>query len=892
MSDASDSGNEVGSDTCTGSAATCSNEAAAPAFEDTESDAEKDVRRKWHTHKLRGAKSKVWNWFKVYTFERCSHLAICNTCGMEVNRGPKKSTTPLQQHLDAHHPQLNVQSAVDEMEREGGMHKFAVLNPDFPDALLKWMVMTQQALSTTSSPYFKNMVKALSKNTKVPGRKALTKRLAQIDLQVRQAICKLVVGMFVSCTTDAWTSAANEAFCSLTLHWLTEAFELVSLSLDCSTFPGSHTGEAVAAKLNEMLKSYGIAEDHVVAAVTDTAPAMVKAGRFMCYDWLGCMAHLLELVTGLAFNGQGVKEALKAARSLVGSIKSSSQAAADLSTLLVSLGQPDLTVIQDVVTRWWSTYSMVARLLQLKPALELLYSTRKVKQKLAAAEWTVLEHVHLLLKPFMSVQKALEGEQYVTISLVPFLLAQLRAKLAAVSPFSPVAAVSAVMLTQFNQRFGDGTVESLPVKMAIAAALDPRTKELQGIATAEHAVVWAEVKKMVEDAHPEPKASEDDADAGTTAAAPAAAGATAAAPAAAAVEDDDDLSGDMFAGLMQQPTAGASTPVVPQHKERLLRQFNLEMTYFTDLPVLLHRDANKRPNDPLKWWREHCKHMPLLSEVARKVLCIPATSASSERLFSTAGLTVTDKRSRLTGANVGRLVFLRGSWEKAAELSNATAEASAKATAGSGSSGFGSGSSSSSAIVLEAGVVAFHNSITVASVSAAEQDAALRAAAAALPEGSTATEWQSGASGRGVGVPKAAAKGKAKQASKAKAAGVVGKKAALQKKASKITTSSKLSRFSQSTSSQAASSAITVVSSSNRTRATSDFFNPKRRKTVDSNSDEDDEDEDDSDESGSGSGSGRGDNSGSDSDADMLSAQDKDSCEPAAAVAAVLDRTT
>src|SRR6476469_1299869 len=90
MSDASDSGNEVGSDTCTGSAATCSNEAAAPAFEDTESDAEKDVRRKWHTHKLRGAKSKVWNWFKVYTFERCSHLAICNTCGMEVNRGPKK----------------------------------------------------------------------------------------------------------------------------------------------------------------------------------------------------------------------------------------------------------------------------------------------------------------------------------------------------------------------------------------------------------------------------------------------------------------------------------------------------------------------------------------------------------------------------------------------------------------------------------------------------------------------------------------------------------------------------------------------------------------------------------------------------------------------------------
>jgi hypothetical protein len=40
------------------------------------------------------------------------------------------------------------------------------------------------------------------------------------------------------------------------------------------------------------------------------------------------------------------------------------------------------------------------------------------------------------------------------------------------------------------------------------------------------------------------------------------------------------------------------------------------------------------------------------------VLCIPATSAPSERLFSTAGLTVSKKRARLNGGNAAALIFL------------------------------------------------------------------------------------------------------------------------------------------------------------------------------------------------------------------------------------------
>ena len=87
-------------------------------------------------------------------------------------------------------------------------------------------------------------------------------RVVKANYETKDTATSLVMGLFVACTTDAWTSVANITYCSLTLHFITSNWQLVCLSLDCCSFPGSHTGERVAAKLNELLASYGIAKDH------------------------------------------------------------------------------------------------------------------------------------------------------------------------------------------------------------------------------------------------------------------------------------------------------------------------------------------------------------------------------------------------------------------------------------------------------------------------------------------------------------------------------------------------------------------------------------------------------------------------------------------------------
>ena len=62
--------------------------------------------------------------------------------------------------------------------------------------------------------------------------------------------------------------------------------------------------------------------------------------------------------------------------------------------------------------------------------------------------------------------------------------------------------------------------------------------------------------------------------------------------------------------------------------------------------------------DPLSWWRKNEIMYPLLSKLGKRYFCIPATSVSAERVFSTAGDIVTAQRSTLTPEHVVQLLFL------------------------------------------------------------------------------------------------------------------------------------------------------------------------------------------------------------------------------------------
>ena len=62
--------------------------------------------------------------------------------------------------------------------------------------------------------------------------------------------------------------------------------------------------------------------------------------------------------------------------------------------------------------------------------------------------------------------------------------------------------------------------------------------------------------------------------------------------------------------------------------------------------------------DPLDFWKEKGKQWPLLREVAKTILAIPASSAGSERSFSTMGRLISNNRTTMLHDKVNKLVVL------------------------------------------------------------------------------------------------------------------------------------------------------------------------------------------------------------------------------------------
>lgn len=513
---------------------------------------------------------------------------------------------------------------------------------------------------------------------------------------------------FVAITTDGWTSRKTESYMSLTVAYIDSEWELHHLSLDCGKHTGTTTGEDLAKLIAGMIESHDLT-GRVTACVTDCEPSMVKAGRLLevggsTISHVGCTNHRMESTTSSVFNGRSLR-AVALARTLVGRYKKSSQMAARLAGMCGILQIVSLCVMQEVETRWWSTWAMISRLLYLEKAIKMHETLDSVPVLLSNEDWEVLRLLEPILEPFMKTQKALEGAKYVTASMTIPNIALLRNGIKDAiadlrnnsregltttrqKAMESVLPDAEALLEDLTNRWGDGTnvmeykegrrrqPQGFKLVQVFATALDPRCKHLYGIQPSEHAAVWRAVAHAAVDIAMEKHASNDTpASAESSTAEPDQSPPVSPPPqgdpkrprmsafeaAAAAHAGDAQASG----------VAGAS---LDDKRQQYATIVDLEVAAFKAAPGIRLKELKETktasgdmatttvfPN-PLDWWRRTQLEYPLLAALARRMLAIPSSQAQSERMFSTAGLTVTPNRSCLGDSNVELLVYLRNVW--------------------------------------------------------------------------------------------------------------------------------------------------------------------------------------------------------------------------------------
>ncbi len=500
-------------------------------------------------------------------------------------------------------------------------------------AVTRFIAKDMQPYSTVNDCGFRHLLQVLEPRYTPPDRKLLaTKYMPALYEQEKVRIQqKIEVIKDFGLTTDIWTSRAKHAYISLTIHYIDDAFQLQSHLLGTREFPESHNAENINDELQEIVRNWGLTESGVAGITTDNGSNILAAVDLLQWPRVSCFSHTLQLGVEKAMKLPQVAKALARCRRLVSHFNHSAKSSYLLKNKQEDLHHKKHSLVQDVVTRWNSAYYMVERVLeQQQPLCATLFELRKGDLMPSDAEFSVMECYKDVMKPLVDVTEAIGAEKWVTISIIRPLLHKLLNVHLKPAPADSrlVCMIKESIRLDLQNRYVGNALDLLTK----AAFLDPRFKALPFLESEERARIVSLIEEDTEEL-----INSDSETPSTTRCTEA----EEAEPAVKRPRGEHVLL-DFLKDVVQPCDGPENIPAKEQAHIEVSKYIGEDIT----------------SDNPLTWWSCNSTRFPKLSRLAKKCLCIPATSVPSERAFSTAGHIASARCSCLRPESVSMLVFL------------------------------------------------------------------------------------------------------------------------------------------------------------------------------------------------------------------------------------------
>ena len=380
--------------------------------------------------------------------------------------------------------------------------------------------------------------------------------------------------------------------------------------------------------------------------VVDNARNMNVALRDISFAKIACFAHTLQLIVLEALKCGQIPELLGKCRRLVGHFKHSSSASESLVSMQKLFNLLVHKLKQEVPTRWNSTLDMLVRLQEQRVSILNVLEGDASKNNndgdmlLKSEDWVVIHDLITILEPYKLATEGLCGEQYVSSSIVLpcvkhllFITAENTHKCSS----SVAKQMAKALIIELKARYSFDDCEYLKK----ASFFDPKFKSLTFLNCDQAAAVK---QIIINELICRPMSQ----------------------------SNNNNNSDNIF-----QSSENSGMP--NKHKAKKLKS-SLEKLMFeitsnaedTDpdgndgneslqeevSSYLQNRITSDSSLSCLEWWKANHTQFLKLSVLARKYLCIPATSVPSERLFSASGHVASCLRSSLLPKNVEMLTFL------------------------------------------------------------------------------------------------------------------------------------------------------------------------------------------------------------------------------------------
>ena len=296
--------------------------------------------------------------------------------------------------------------------------------------ILTMMIVDLKPFSMVNDPGFLNYSKIMDPRFTVGSdmfyRRLLDKAFVKGKLRVQKKLTD-DDPLAVSIQLDGW-SAHKHGYIGLLANYITKDWRRAKVCLACSPFDESHTGENVARWVETECDKWGITED-VGVVTTDTAANMIKMMEYLPVHFLhgDCINHVLQLVIkDELLEKPSVKNLIQTCRKICTYANQAVGFAQCVITTQIEAGTEKrlcLNLLQDVVTRWNSTFLMLKRFLVLQPVLRTILLDqdwqKKLEVNISNAEWGLMEKVVKVLGVFYEATLRLSSSSACISEVVP-----------------------------------------------------------------------------------------------------------------------------------------------------------------------------------------------------------------------------------------------------------------------------------------------------------------------------------------------------------------------------------------------------------------------------------------------------------------------------------------
>ncbi|KAK6188361.1 hypothetical protein SNE40_004547 [Patella caerulea] len=601
------------------------------------------------------ARSDVWKHFGFYAVDDNAESiqldrskAICKICHLAIkNHG---NTTNLYNHVTKRHGR---ELASELQTKMFGDHRFqcvpsSTLDTDENDynksktitnALLEYIISDCVPTSSIQTKAFRKLLFRLDPKCEIPDDNFSTTRISKIYRETKQQILSEVRQNTNggSMAIEVWSSLSS-TWISLCLHyidnmWKMKAYQLKSLQID---------DNLDNKNLNEIIEN--------CVSEWNTCPpvSVVGNGDFynnhtdLSWHFIPCLAQTINNAALKGFEIPDVKKLIDKGRNLIRYLENHAS----------SLPMIDDDIVTVDTSKWLSIYEMFQWLSTNTAVIEdnlcgTHTKTQSLKLLFTSEDQILTENLLSAFKEMKTATSIVCEESKPLVSMILPVLQKLLTSFTVNQSDNII--ISSIKSTVYNQLSSTYKHENINLYLIGSSLLDPRYKELPLVSKeqrnqAKEIIFSAALINGRSMAVPSDISSNSPT---TTILEPS--------PKKLKVESEPTTStlDDWFSDVVCQQGRKEHTEL-----DRIKTEFN--KFQFTD------RVSAK--SDPLLWWRKHEIIFPLLSNIAKRFLCTPATSIPANRVLTCSGQEQEASRNRLPSKEVEQLVFLNKNYKRSIDI--------------------------------------------------------------------------------------------------------------------------------------------------------------------------------------------------------------------------------